>query len=84
MRNQRKVEMEMDELKLKLSTRFMRGMVAKLVAKTISKKLGYDIDILLNEIEIKTEDGKVKLHLNIDAQMDNEEFKKVVTSIGLD
>lgn len=74
----------MDELKLKLSTRFMRGFVAKLVAKTISKKLGYDIDILINEIEVKTDDGKVKLHLSVDAQMENDEFKKVIKNIGLD
>ena len=74
----------MDELKLKLSTRFMRGFVAKLVAKTISKKLGYDIDILINEIEIKTEDDKVKLHLSVDAQMNNDEFKKVIKNVGLD
>ena len=74
----------MDELKLKLSTRFMRGFVAKLVSKTISKKLGYKVDILINEIEIKTEDDNVKLHLSIDAQMENEEFKNIIKSIGLD
>ena len=74
----------MDELKLKLSTRFMRNFVAKMVSKTISKKLGYDVNILINEIEVKTEDGKVKLHLSADAEMENEEFKKVIKSIGLD
>lgn len=74
----------MDVLKLKLSTKFMRGMVAKLVAKAIFKKTGYDISILLNEIEVKTEDGKVKLHLNVDAELNNDEFVKIIKDIGLD
>ena len=74
----------MDELKLKLSTKFMRGMVAKLLSKMISKKLGCDIDILINEIEIRNEDGKVRLHANVDAETNSEDFVTIVKSIGLD
>lgn len=74
----------MDELKLKLSTKFMRGIVAKLIAKAIYKKLGYKVDILLNEIEVRTEDGKVRLHANVDAEVTNEDFAKIIESIGLD
>lgn len=74
----------MDELKLKLSTKFMRGIVTKLISKAIYKKYGYDIDILLNEIEIKNEDGKVHLHMNVDAEVNNDGFKKIIKSIGLD
>lgn len=74
----------MDELKLKLSTKFMRGIVTKLISKAIYKKYGYDIDILLNEIEIKNEDGKVHLHMNVDAEVNNDDFKKIIKSIGLD
>ena len=74
----------MDELKLKLSTKFMRGIVTKLISKAIYKKYGYDIDILLNEIEIRNEGGKVCLHANVDAEINNEDFKKIIKSIGLD
>ena len=74
----------MDELKLKLSTKFMRGMVAKLVSKTLYKKFGYDIDIQINEIEIKTEDGKIRLHTSVDAELNNDEFIKILKSNGLD
>lgn len=74
----------MDELKLKLSTKFMRGIVAKLISKALVKKLGYEIDILLNEIEVKTEDGKVHLHIDADAEIENSEFKKMLKSIGMD
>ena len=74
----------MAELKLKLSTKFMRGIVTKLISKAIYKKYGYDIDILLNEIEIKNEDGKVHLHMNVDVEVNNDDFKKIIKSIGLD
>lgn len=74
----------MDELKLKLSTKFMRGIVAKLISKALVKKLGYEIDILLNEIEVKAEDGKVHLHIDADAEIENSEFMKILKSIGMD
>jgi hypothetical protein len=74
----------MDELKLKLSTKFMRGIVANLVSKAIAKKVGYNIDILLNEIEVKNEGGKIHLHINADAEVENGEFVKMLKSIGLD
>ena len=52
----------MDVLKLKLSTKFMRSTIANLIAKTLYKKLGYNIDILLNEIEVKSEGIYRSLH----------------------
>lgn len=74
----------MDELKLKLSTRFMRGIIANLAVKAIEKKLGYKIDILINEIEVKTEDGEIKLHTSVDAKIKNDEFVRIIKSIGLE
>lgn len=74
----------MDELKLKLSTRFMKNIITKLVSKAIFKKFGYEVDIQLNEIEIKTEGGKINIHANLDAEVSNSEFAKIIKSIGLD
>lgn len=74
----------MDELKLKLSTKFMRGFIANLAAKAILKHLGYHIDIEINEIEAKTEGGNINLHLNVDASVDNAEFMKIIKTIGMD
>lgn len=74
----------MDELKLKLSTKFMRGIVAKLLSKLLYSKLGYEIGIQINAIEIKTENGKVRLHADVDAEISNDEFVKIVKSIGLE
>lgn len=74
----------MDELKLKLSTKFMKGIVAKLISKALVKKYGYEIDILLNDIEVKAEDGKIRLRIDAEAELENSEFMKILKASGLD
>lgn len=74
----------MDEMKLKLSGGFMRGIVTKLISKLIYDKLGYKISVEVNEVGITTVDGKVRLHLNANANMSDTEFVKLVKAIGLD
>lgn len=72
----------MDELKLKLSTKLMRGFVAGLISKAIYKKFGYHVDIDLSEIELKNENGKVHIHVDVDAEVNSEDFKKIIKTIG--
>lgn len=74
----------MDELKLILSTKFMKNIVTKIIAKAIKKKLGYDIDIQINKIAIEAIDGKIHLHADVDAEVDKAEFVEIVKSVGLD
>jgi predicted acetyltransferase len=74
----------MDELKLVLSTKLMKGIVTKLISKAIYKKFGYHIDIQLNEIEADMKDGKVHFHANVDAELSNEDFMKILKFGGLD
>ena len=76
--------MEMDMLKMNLSTKFMKGIVAKLIAKALVKKFGYQIDVQINKIEIEAIDGKILLHADLDAETDNKEFVKIIKDIGLD
>lgn len=73
----------MDELKLSLSTKFMTGIIAKLITKTLAKKLGYKIDIRINKLKIETKDGKIHLHADVDGAMDDDEFIKMLKSTGL-
>lgn len=74
----------MDELKLSLSTKFMTGIIAKLITKTLVKKLGYKIDIQVNQLKIETKDGKILVHADVDGAMENDEFIKMLKSNGLD
>lgn len=75
--------MRMDELKLSLSTKFMRGIVTKIISKAIYKKTGYNIDIELNEIKLETIDGKVRVHANVDAEVKNEDLMNIIKSNDL-
>lgn len=74
----------MDELKLNLTSKFMKGIVTKLIGNVIRKKLGYDVDILLNKIDVTASDGKIHLHLDVEAETTNEEFMKMISTMGLE
>ena len=74
----------MDELKLNLSAGFMRSMIAKIIARAIRKKLGCDIDILINNISVQAKEGKIRIHADLDAETSNENFIKMIKTIGWD
>ena len=74
----------MDEMKLKLSTKFMRGIVAKLIAKAIYAKTGYKVDIQLNELAVSIINGETSVSTNVEVKLASEEFTKIVKSIGLE
>ena len=74
----------MDEMKLRLSTRFMRSLVSKLIAKAIYKKFGYKVDIQLNDLDISIIDGEANINTNVEVKINNGEFMKIMKSIGMD
>ena len=49
----------------------------------IRKKIGYNIDIRLNEAITTISDGKTHLHLDVDAELDKDELVSILKSIGL-
>lgn len=67
----------MDEMKIKLSTKFMRGLIAKLIRKVVYQKTGYNIDILLNEIDVRIVDGRACVHADVNVEIDEKEFLKI-------
>jgi hypothetical protein len=71
----------MDLLKIKLSTKFMKGLVAKIISKRIYKQLGYKIDIQLNDVQIDVIDGDVQIHLDVDGKMNKTEFSRIMERI---
>lgn len=71
----------MDYLKLKISTKFMKGYVAKVVSKKIYEKLGCKVDIQFNNIEIDTVDGNVVIHIDVDGKVNRTEFERVLESM---
>lgn len=64
----------MDELKIK--TKFMRELISKLLSSAIRKKLGYEVDICMHDIEITVKDDKTHIHINADAEVSNDVYMK--------
>lgn len=71
----------MDEMKI--STRLMKGLIAKIVKTMIKKKVGYDVDIRLNDLVITNDNNKAHVHLNVDAELDKDELAKILKATGL-
>lgn len=71
----------MDEMKI--VSKFTTNMVSKLVKMVLRKKLGYNVEIQLNEIKTTITDGKTHIHLDVDAELDKEELTKILKNIGL-
>ena len=71
----------MDEMKLKLTTKFMRGIVSKLIERSIYKKYGYRVNIQLNDLDINIIDGETTINTNVEAKISSEEFKKMMTKL---
>ena len=74
----------LDEMNVKLSTKFMRNIVSKLIAKVIYKKFGYKVNIQLKELDISVVNGEAKINTNVEVNIDNNEFMKIIKSAGLD
>ncbi len=74
----------MDELKLRLSTKFMKGMIAKFISKAIFKKVGVNPGIQLNEIEVEMKDGKMRIHISMDGEIDEKSLVKALQLVDLD
>ena len=67
----------MDEMKIKLSTKLMRGIVAKIASKVILKKFVFKPEIQLNGISIEKINDKVHLHIDVDADVEEKDLLKV-------
>lgn len=71
----------MDEMKI--GSKFTTGIISKLVSMVIRKKLGYDVELKLNEVNATVIDGKTHVHLDVDAELSKEELMKILASIDL-
>lgn len=63
---------------MKITSGFMKGIVSKFITRTLSKKLGCDIDIQLNGLEATVIDGKTHIHLDTDIAIEKEELLKIL------
>lgn len=71
----------MDEVRI--VSKFTRDVISKLLKMMLHKKLGYNIDIQLNEVNATITEGKTHIHLDVDAELDKDELMKILKTIGL-
>lgn len=71
----------MDEMNL--VTKFARGIASKIITSLARKKLGYDVDVYVNALNVKMSEEKAHVHLDIDAQLTTEEVQRILKTLGL-
>ena len=59
-------------------SKFTTGIISQILKTIIRKKLGYNIDISINNIKATVDDGITSLHLDVDADMSKEELTRMI------
>lgn len=75
---------DMDEMLIRLRTKFMRKVVSTLVSKSIQSKTGYKVDIQFEDLDASFEDGEITIKANLEAKLSKDEFMKILKSQGLE
>lgn len=59
----------MDEMKIKLHSRVMRGIVSKLISNAILKATGYKPNIRIKELSIETGNKRIAFNINVEGDI---------------
>lgn len=68
---------------MRIASRFLTNLVSKVINVVLRKKLGYDINVKLNEVRAINNDEKLKVHLDVDCELSRDELNKILETIGL-
>ena len=71
----------MDEVKI--VSGFTKGLISKLLRTVLRKKTGCDVNLQLNDFNITISDGKTRVHLDLDAELEKDEIIKLLKNVGL-
>lgn len=64
---------------MNIKSKLIRGLLSVVLQKLIKKKLGTDITLEINGIDIyDVDEGTVEVHLDMDALIDRTELQKLV------
>lgn len=68
----------MDKLIFKLGSKMLKGVITGFITKSLKKQFGCDINVQINDLDISVEDGKAKLHIDVDGNMNQDELMKLM------
>lgn len=61
-----------------MKSKFGKTIVSGIINKMLKKKLGYKLDLKLNDFDMIEDDaGNVRIHLDIDANIDKDELRQI-------
>lgn len=66
-----------------ISSKMLTDIVSKILTKTIEKQLGKGIRVHVNNVGMKTEEGTINLHLDVDASISGNELQAILSKGGL-
>lgn len=72
----------MDEVRIK--TKLMKNILSRLISTLIRKKTGYKVKVQLNDIDVVINDSTAHIHLDVEGDINIDEFKKISQIIGLE
>ena len=64
---------------MKIESKFMTGLIGKIIKKVVSSKLGYDVDFIINTIQVKIDDDTANAHVDLIARMPKQALSDLVT-----
>lgn len=63
--------------------KWIKDLIESQLNQMLKKKLGYDVNFKVGEVNVSINDEKASIHLDMDAEMDSAEFLKMVKEIAL-
>lgn len=74
----------MDEMRMKLSSKFMRNIASKMISRAIYKKTGCKVNIQINDLDAWVIDGDTTVKLNAEVKLKSNDFNKIMESFDVD
>lgn len=71
----------MDELNIR--TPLVKALIGRILKKALKKNLGCDIDILLNDVTVTVKDGRMRLCVNAQGDIEVSDISRILTKAGL-
>ena len=66
---------------MKIESKFMTGLIGKVIERLLRKKTGRDVKVQLNELGIQNiTDDIISVKINLEARMSKEELSKLLES----
>lgn len=67
----------MDEMRIKLHSRVLRGIVSKLISNVIQKSTGHKPNIRIKELGIETVDKRIAFNINLEGDISEAVLYKI-------